>query len=163
MYKSLQVVSNGSIPHVEAAMLLTPGASFEFYVTLIWAAGGVQYMTRKTLNRYNSTLLQVKIFFYHICLKKHLVICLIRYFGVKNGVFNVCLVKNCGKPPIFAPFLYFSGSLGAYMPLLAPSTLVPCPGPPLARSWHTKQFLNCAHFLQLFLSEGMKLLTTVVA
>jgi hypothetical protein len=57
MYKSLQVVSNGSIPHVEAAMLLTPGASFEFYVTLIWAAGGVQYMTRKTLNRYNSTLL----------------------------------------------------------------------------------------------------------
>jgi hypothetical protein len=56
MYISLQVMFNGSIPHVKAAMLLMPGASFEFYVTLIWAAGGVQYMTHKTLNRCNSTL-----------------------------------------------------------------------------------------------------------
>ncbi len=43
MYISLLVMFNGTIPHVheEAAMLLRPGARFEFYVTQILPAGGV--------------------------------------------------------------------------------------------------------------------------
>jgi hypothetical protein len=67
----------------------------------------------------------------------------VKYFQVKNGV----KVNKCGKPALFAPFLYIPGSFEGLLYFFDSSTTIPGPGTPPTNSQRTKQFWSRPHGL----------------
>jgi hypothetical protein len=67
---------------------------------------------------------------------------------VEKTAFSVIFKQNIvGNRQFLALFLCISASVGAYLPILTPSTTTSCPGAPPANSWYTKQFLSHLHGL----------------